>query len=411
MKICLITSIFNTMESGGAAIYVRRLIQELAKNHEVFVITALGGRSISNKNETNPKLIQLDPQTQIRVYELLNKKSTILDKSKKILWISMSIWNFFAYLQIKKILEKEKPDIVHTNTIKRFSTSIFSAITKLKIPHVHTIHDFELISPWYFLFRNGKPITHFNFSERMYIKFKKKTSLNIDSVICPTQKTLDLHVKEGFFNKSEKFVVPHGLRLEKKSNPKKFLKKEFVFIGGLIDYKGPQIAIQAFKKVKDNDALLHIVGKGKNLDNLKKMADGDKRIIFHGFVKDKAEKNQILENSSFLIFSSLCYETFGLTMIEAMSMGLPVIGSNIGSVPELVKHDYNGFLFEAGNVDSLYSTIEKILKGDVEFSNLSKNAIDEFLEKYSMQKHMKNIFEIYDITCRNHNSSKPHFKN
>jgi len=406
-----VTSIFNSIESGGAAIYVRRLVQELAKNHEVFVITALSGSSISNKNETNPKLIQLDSQTQIRVYELLNKKSTILDKSKKLLWIYMGVWNFFAYFEIKKILEKEKPDIIHTNTIKKFSTSIFSAITKLKIPHVHTVHDYELISPWYFLFRNGKPITRFNFLERMYINFKKKTSSNIDSVICPTQITLDLHENEGFFKKSKKFIVSHGLRVDKISPNKQFLNKEFLFLGALLDYKGPQIAIQAFKKVKDNNVKLHIVGHGKYLNTLKKLKGDDIRIIFHGFVKEKDQLNHILENCSFLIFPSIWYETFGFTMIEAMSIGLPVIGSNIGSVPELIKHEYNGFLFEAGNVDSLHSTIEKILQGNLEFSNMSKNALREFSERFSMEKHMKNILEIYDITCRNHNSSKPHFKN
>ena len=82
------TSIFNTIESGGAAIYVRRLVQELAKNHEVFVITALSGRAISNKNETNPKLIQLDSKTQIRI---LKKQGFTIEETVNLTGLTVDV--------------------------------------------------------------------------------------------------------------------------------------------------------------------------------------------------------------------------------------------------------------------------------------------------------------------------------
>lgn len=389
------TSIFNSIKSGGAAIYVRRLAQELAKNHQVFVISALSGNEgTPHKSNSIPDLVEIDSECTIPVYSLLGGSSCMTDKIERILWHSLEFWNFFAYLRIRKIFEKEKPDIVHTNTVKRFSPIIFSAIKQSGIPHVHTLHDYELISRLWHLFRNGKVVSHYNFFERSYIWYNRNISSSIQGVISPSKSAMEIHTSQGYFQNSKQFVIPHGIVSDNQSIVRKIFSKEFLYLGGMEEMKGPQIAISAFKKVMDEDARLHMVGKGSYLETLKDLAKEDKRIIFYGFRKVEELKN-IFEKCSYLICPSISYETFGLTMIEAMSNGLPVIGSNIGSIPEIVKNGYDGFLFEAGNVNDLHSILEDLLKQKVPLSQLSKNALDESSEKYSMALHMKNITTIY----------------
>ena len=74
------------------------------------------------------------------------------------------------------------------------------------------------------------------------------------------------------------------------------------------------------------------------------MAKDDKRIIFHGFVDNK-EIMKFYEMINFLVIPSICYDNSPLVIYESFSTGTPVIGSDIGGIPELIKENYNGFLF------------------------------------------------------------------
>ena len=121
--------------------------------------------------------------------------------------------------------------------------------------------------------------------------------------------------------------------------------------------------------------------------------------IFHGFIENKKDLEKIIDRCSYVIFPSIWYEVFGLVIIEAMNRGLPVIASNIGAIPELIKDGYNGFLFEPGDVDSLHSIIENLVNLKKISSNLSKNAIDSS-KNFSMEKHLKSILDIYNQHAR-----------
>ena len=126
------------------------------------------------------------------------------------------------------------------------------------------------------------------------------------------------------------------------------------------------------------------------------MAEGDKRIIFHGFVQKKEELDNIFSRCSYFIFPSVWYEIFGLVIIEAMNKGLPVIASNIGAIPELVNDGYNGYLFEAGNVESLHDIIEDSINENTEYFELSKNAYISS-KKFLLEDHIKNILNVINL--------------
>ncbi|MBU0581254.1 MAG: glycosyltransferase [Candidatus Margulisbacteria bacterium] len=79
---------------------------------------------------------------------------------------------------------------------------------------------------------------------------------------------------------------------------------------------------------------------------------------------------------------------------ESFSRGIPVIGSNVGGIPELVKDNLNGFLFESGNVEQLIIILEKIINNPELLKELSKNAL-EYVKQYDMNKHIERLLEIY----------------
>jgi glycosyltransferase involved in cell wall biosynthesis len=392
MKICLISPLFDPWLIGGAERYVTMLANALSNYHEVIVITTIGPSKRSNCNQN---VIEIGTKNICSLYDMMTNSLSV-GIARKLLWHLLDLWNPLAYNDIKKILDKEKPDLVHTNGVRGLSFSVFRAIEHVQIPNIHTTHDYQLISRWSSLFRKGKPVSHFNLFDRIYINYSQRLSSSIDAIISPSRFTMDLHIKLGFFRRSKKYIVPNGIKLEDNVTAlRKDTGNEFLFIGQIVKHKGPQIAIEAFKKLKEETVKLHIVGDGHYLETAKRLAEDDKRIIFHGFLENKNELDKIIDACSYLIFPSLWYENHPLVVIEAISRGLPVIASNIGAIPELIRDGYNGFLFEPGDAGSLHHIIEDLVRCKTVLPNLSKNAIDSS-KSFSMETHLKSILGIYN---------------
>lgn len=398
MKICLISPLFDPWFIGGAERYVTSLAYALSNYHEVIVITTIGPENrANNRLKCNLKVIEIRTKNVCSVYDIIHNSSSI-GMARKSSWHLLDLWNIFTYKQINKILREEKPDLVHTNGVVGFSSSLFSAIKKhSQIPHIHTLHDYQLISRWSSLFRMERPILQFNFLDRTYMTYMRKISSSVDAVISPSKFLVDFHSKLGFFRSSKKYVVPNGIKLHNNILPKQNSGSEFLFIGQVTEHKGLQIAIKAFKKLKEKNAKLHILGEGPYIKTAKDMSKGDNRILFHGFVESNVELDEIFKRCSYAIVPSIWYEIFGLVIVECLDRGLPVIASNIGAIPELIHEGYNGFLFQPGDIDSLHSGISNLLNGKEALPTLSKNAI-ESSKKFSIEKHLNSIMDIYSIT-------------
>jgi len=391
MKVCFIAPLFKPWSLGGAEKYIEILAEEFSKNNDVFIITTQGPKPRKEQN-TNYRIIELDKTHSIDLYSFISNQTSI-GKIKKILWYLNDIWSLSVFNQIKSILKKEKPDIIHINGFQGLSSSLFSALKRNDIPHVHTLHNYELFSHWATMYRHGKPITKFHLLDRLYLTFMRNISSNITAVISPSKFVMDLVQNNGFFHKSKKFVIQHGIDNTKKIKAKLESSDEFLYFGRLDEPKGIQVAIEAFRKNLSKDIKLHIAGSGPYENELKNFANGDQRIIFHGYL-EKEKLELLINQCSYLIVPSIWYEPFGLVIIESLNRGMPVIASKIGAIPEIITNEYNGFLFEPGDSYSLSNIITKTIGDHKLLTRLSQNALDSSMN-YPIESVFKSVMEIY----------------
>jgi glycosyltransferase involved in cell wall biosynthesis len=89
-------------------------------------------------------------------------------------------------------------------------------------------------------------------------------------------------------------------------------------------------------------------------------------------------------------------ETFGLVAAEAMIMGVPVIGSNAGGVPEIISHNNNGLLFETKNMDDLSEKIDMIIENKTLRNNLVSNAHEYAYKEFNYNKHFDRLDKIFN---------------
>jgi len=408
MKICIISNLYPPLERGGAEIYAEKIANKLSNEHEVFVITIRENKALNTKVERMDKV-------KIYGFSPLNIYSKLFDREVKysvlkIIWHIVDMCNLHSYFMIKKILKKEKPDIVHTHNLGGLSAgATFSAIKSLNLPLVHTCHDHHILCPYAILFCplwKKERCKYPKFPCKIYRGVKRKIIQDPYIVTAPSQFVLDNHTTAGFFKESKKVVLPLGIELDNFNNfsddNNDSENLSILYVGGLSKIKGVHVLIEAFKKIPQRDAKLHIVGDGDYASTLKEMAKEDDIITFYGRLPNE-EVQGSYRRADVVVIPSICYENSPTVIYESFRAGTPVIGSNIGGIPELIKENYNGFLFEAGNAEQLKEILENVIENPEQLKDLSKNAF-ESVKQYAMDKHIEQLIKIYNKAIELNNS-------
>ena len=377
MKIAIVSSIYSPYSYGGAEISSELLARGLQRNgHEVVVLTAAVERHRSGK-----ELIDGIPVYRIPSglpYSVVD--SAVQPKILKAFWHGIDLWNPTTYLRIKKILQDEKPEILHTNVIAGLSTSIWQASRQCGIPIVHTLRDYYLLCQRSNLItRSGQLCeTRCTLCSTTGV-WKGKMSRLPDAVVGISQFVLDKHREYGLFTGIPSEVIHNSIELPVDANTASDSRKielpfKAIFLGRMELAKGPQVILDALTRTNDVQINLHMCGDGPLLNSFQEKYKNDSRIIFEGRV-DGNRKRELLASSDVLIAPSIWYEPFNRTVIEAYGYGLPVIASRIGGLPELVKDGSTGFLFPPGDSKKLGEILRTIVSNPETLLPLKKQAL------------------------------------
>ena len=391
MKICFISNLYPPFVLGGGEISVKRTAEGLVKKgHDVLVITTSPNGKTSIEEVGGLKVYRINPVNLYVMYNHQNQPELL-----KPIWHVVDLWNPHSYLVVKNILKKEMPDVVHINNFKGLSLSVFSSAKRLNLPVVFTAHDYSLICPRANLLHGSGEICNTpSIFCMLYNKVQKYLVDNKpDLVTAPSQFVIDKLKEAGLFEDVKTIKLPLGIKLNDEKAEKRYDMIDILYVGGLSRHKGVHILINAFKSLEYKNIKLHIVGKGADAEEIKKIAISDQRIIFHGFVPDE-ELMQLYQKANITVVPSIWYETFGLVILESFKYGTPVIGSKIGAYPDLIKNGYNGLLFEVGNVDELKGMLESLIENPSELKKLEEGAF-ESVKKYSMDMHIRKLEKIY----------------
>ncbi|MDI6591319.1 MAG: glycosyltransferase family 4 protein [Patescibacteria group bacterium] len=170
-----------------------------------------------------------------------------------------------------------------------------------------------------------------------------------------------------------------------------------LFVGALEKVKGVEYLIDAFSKIEKEfpDFKLVIVGDGSERKNLELLTSNLKlqnKVEFKGRLSLK-ETKEIMKNCYCLVLPSLS-EGLPRVLMEAMALGKPVIGSNIGGTPDLIKDSQNGFLFEPKNVEQLAEKIKILLENKELAIEMGKKGREFVKKNFSNEKYIKNYISM-----------------
>jgi glycosyltransferase involved in cell wall biosynthesis len=379
MQIVFFTHQFFPRHVGGTEVYTLGLARgALAAGHSVTVITCHESPS-GDASQFGPQYTSHDNIPVIEIHYNLSVAP------------SPAVYEYnnpFVAEVLRGILKRLNPDLVHVMHAMKLSGAALEVCHALEIPFIVTLCDYWFFCPRHTLLKwDGKlcngprhPLDCLKcvqalhgFARRQYFwrdiwvipkrnPFLRDALLKARRIIALSDFQKQLHAQNGLpADRIE--VIRHGLDLPETYHIPRAAEEPVrcVFIGSLVEHKGVHILLQALAKIPDIAIVCSIYGSldlgTAYIEQLREMAANDPRIRLMGTFEPK-ELSRVLAQADILALPALWYENEPLVIKAALHSGIPVLVSNLGSLPEMVVHGKSGWLVEPGNIEHWASMIE-----------------------------------------------------
>ena len=367
----------------------------------------------------NEKKLLEDNGHEVILYTRHNSEIKEMNLFQKMLLPFAAIFNIRTYADIRKIIRTENIDIVHVhNTLTLVSPSVYYAALRERRPVVQTVHNFRLLCPGAVFYRDGHICEDcVSGGLKCAVKHKCYRGSRMQTLLCVIN--TKIHRLTGIYGKLNyicltEFNREKLLKLKQIKTDKVFVKPNFTFDESLsgqaaivseTDRKNQVVFVGRLEKLKGIDKLLRV---WKGLDNSaprlivcgtgpleewceKYVSDNKINAEFKGFTANMEIKN-ILGESKAMILPAQSYEGFPMSILEAFSVGTPVICSNMGNCGYIVEEGVNGSKLSfdnADNADDVYAAIKQC-------RTLFESTYKTYIEKYSAEENYKRLMLIYN---------------
>ncbi|MBW4537599.1 MAG: glycosyltransferase family 4 protein [Myxacorys chilensis ATA2-1-KO14] len=355
------------------------------------------------------EVVQWIPESSsIQKLSALSKAKVALD----------SLWSLPSYQYAKGMLREHKPDIVHVhNTIPLVSPSVYAACHEASVPVIHSLHNFKLVCPGAYLYRDGqvcedclgKTVPYPAMANSCYRNNRIQTTvasagLTLNHLRGTYQNEVDIYIALTRFAR-QKFIQG-GLPAHKIAVKPNFVSEDIqsgthagkyaLFVGKLLQYKGIETVLRAWDML-DGEIPLKIVGQGPL------------EILLRGSLPSNVEylgslpRNkvlQLMQEATLVVFASEWYEGFPMTITEAFATGCPVVAARMGAASEIVKDGSSGWYFEPGDSHDLVKVMKEAWSNPQELLRRGGLARRQYDECYSIEKNHQITMSIYQSAIR-----------
>lgn len=406
MKILLVNK-FHWLKGGSEKYYFE--LAELLKEHghEVAFFSMKDEKNITTGDkEYFVDKIDLNTGSKLKAFDVIYSRAN--------------------YKKMKKALEDFKPDIVHINNFQRqLSASIIKAIKKKNIPIVFTAHDVQAVCPAITMMDNNKCVCEkckggkylncikkkcnkgstlksiIGAIEGYYYRIKKIYTKKINYIITPSNFYKTKLVEDGI--PDYKIQALHNFVDLKQYDLEVTDEGYALYFGRLSKEKGILNLVNAFAKLEKGT--LYIAGEGPEKENIEKIIEENNlqdRVRLLGFL-NADEMKDVIRKCRFVVVPSIWYENCPYSVMETLAIGKPVIGANIGGIPELIQEAKTGLVYKFDDIEDLANKMKIFFEDSELAEQFGKNAKEEAKELYGKEKYYQRILDIYDNFVKGEN--------
>jgi glycosyltransferase involved in cell wall biosynthesis len=325
------------------------------------------------------------------------------------------IYSREAQRKLNALLAEVKPTVAHAhNVYHHISPSIFPVLKKSGVPTVLTLHDLKLACPAYTMRTNGAicercksghihnvvvnrcikgsiALSSVVFAETAVNRLLKSYSANVDRFVVPSRFFMEKLAEWGF--PAERFTHVPNFVDASNFTPSRDAGRGFVYFGRLAPEKGLDVAIKAAKLAGEP---LTVVGTGPEEPRLRRLADViGADVHFAGYQKGE-DLYRIVRAARATVLASTWYENAPLSVLESYALAKPVIGADIGGIPELVREGETGTLVPSDHVGKLAERMRWMASlPDVRVRDMGQAARQWVERDFSQSAYRDRMLQIY----------------
>jgi glycosyltransferase involved in cell wall biosynthesis len=320
-----------------------------------------------------------------------------------------------AEVGIEAVIADFRPDVVHLHNIyHQLSPSVLRPLARAGIPAVMTLHDYKLACPTYQFLDHGKVCEaclggHFYHAATRRCKDGSAAASVLASIesyahgitkayspvrvfITPSRFLADKMTQAGVFPDRMR-LLNHFIDAGPIA-PADADGSGFVFAGRLSPEKGVDVLIKAAGQVPE--VTVDVLGDGPERLELERLADrvAPGRVRFRGRL-DKESVHAAMRSALAAIVPSRWYENQPMTILEAFACGVPVIGSRIGGIPELVTDGVNGYTVAPDDPSALAARMRDLASAPAQALELGRAARAQVVAGFAPGRHLQGISDLY----------------
>lgn len=315
---------------------------------------------------------------------------------------------------MRRLIRSKKPDVIHLHNIyHQLSPSIIDAAAQLGVPCVMTLHDYKLTCAVYCHYRDGAPCdrctggrylnalrhrcTEGSWARsllntiEMYLHHRVlRIYRKVHTFIAPSRFLKEKTRELGFRGRIVR--MPYFLDTDDFSPASRPESRRIAYFGRLSPEKGLLTLLDA---VRGLGLELLVVGRGPLGPALREKArrDGLDNVRFTGY-RSGRELERTVAACRFTVIPSRWYENYPVSVMEAFALGKPVVGADIGGIPELIGSD-RGLLFKPGAPADLREKIEQLASSPRAVESMGRNAREFAERELNPQKHYQRLLSVY----------------
>jgi glycosyltransferase involved in cell wall biosynthesis len=325
------------------------------------------------------------------------------------------VYSLEAQKKLKKLIAQCKPDIAHGHNIyHHISPSVLHTLKKAGIPTVLTLHDLKIACPAYRMLSGNKVcekckggrytevvknrcikgsaiMSGLVWVEAMVHSWLSSYRKCVDAFVVPSRFFMDKLIEWGY--PADRFHYVPNFVDASAFEPNYAAGDYFLFFGRLSEEKGIGTLIEAAATA---GVKLKIAGTGDIEQSLRDLAQSKGADVeFLGYVSGEP-LHAVIRDSRAVVLPSEWYENAPLSVMEAYALGKPVIGADIGGIPEMVEHEQTGAHFPSGDVNALSQVLAGFTaRSDAEIADMGRAGREKVEREFSPERYRDAIEALY----------------
>lgn len=381
MRIALIASLLKPDTLGGAEGYVDDLARSLGARHDVVILTG------SRANVDGPPIV--------RVPRLPHFSAGTGNALTRIVWHARDQWRLSVHRAVIRELRRFQPDVVATHHPQGLSAAVFTAVAALRLPHVYTAHDLNILCARTSMTRNGEYCGG-HCASCLIQRGIRGTALRLDisALIGVSTYICRRHVHAHVVPAERAVTIRLGAdsraaRVREPSGP-----LTIGFIGSLAEHKGVRTLLSSFTRSNESWRL-RIAGVGPLAADVEDAARRDPRISYAGYV-DREGREAFYEELDLLVIPSEWEEPATLVAAEACVRGIPSVVSDRGGLPETPE----ARTFSAGETAELLEALRWFATAPGRVAQASRALLAQH-DSFTWATHVARVERVLETVRRN----------